>query len=363
MRISVQEAYVALGLPYGAPESDCRRAYRRLISAWHPDRNASPEAHEKTLHFNGAIKSLEDAGFPKENPDVDYSFHFRDTWQSQSERWDHFWEEETRVAARTITRKVKLTIEEAAFGTLQSLKGKTSDVCSACRGQRHTGKVINCQRCNGSGRMRGSGEYRFYGMLCPDCNGYGQFFETCNACDGSGKSPSRPYNFKVNIPPGVREGNVLVARGVGGVSSDRKTRSDARITIEIKPHSIFGFTDGGLLYLKYPVLLTELMRGDRVMVPTLYGPQPLDLRPLQFNYIIPGFGFPDRRGEPGDLHVQIDLAMPSTEDEAMKLMWRDLERHLLWRKDPRFEASRRERDKLLLYRVPDHKSTKGAADD
>lgn len=58
MRISVQEAYVALGLPYGAPESDCRRAYRRLISAWHPDRNASPEAHEKTLHFNGAIKSL-----------------------------------------------------------------------------------------------------------------------------------------------------------------------------------------------------------------------------------------------------------------------------------------------------------------
>lgn len=357
MRISAQEAYVILGLPYGAEESDCRRAYRRLISAWHPDRNGSPEAHEKTLRFNGAIKALEDAGFPKESPDVDYSFQFRDSWQQNRGHWDNFWEEETRVTARTITRKVKLTIEEAAFGTLQTLNGKTSDVCPDCRGQRHTGKLVTCPRCKGSGREQGLHYSRFC-YLCQACEGNGQVYERCHACDGAGKSPSRSYRFKVNIPPGVRDGNVLVARGVGGVSSDGKTRSDARITIEIKPHPIFDFSDDGLLSLAYPVLLTELMRGDRVMVPTLYGPQPLDLRPLQYDYIIPGFGFPDRRGEPGDLHVRLAIAMPSTDDEAIKLMWRDLERQLLWRKDARFEASRRDRDKMLLYRVPDQKGAK-----
>lgn len=363
MRISVQEAYVALGLPYGAPESDCRRAYRRLISAWHPDRNQSTEANEKTMRFNGAIKALEDAGFPRESPDVDYSFHFSDSSQRQSERWGRFWEEETRITARTITRKVKLTIEEAAFGSLQSLKGKTTDVCSVCRGQQHTGKVISCPGCHGTGRVRGSRGYSYYHMDCPHCNGYGQLYENCQACDGSGKSPSRPYSFNVNIPPGVRDGNVLVARGVGGVSSDRKSRSDARITIEIKPHSIFQFSDDGRLCVEYPVLLTELMRGEQIMVPSLYGPQPLVLRPQQFNYIIPGFGFPDRRGEPGELHVCIALASPSIDDEAIKVMWRDLEHQLLLRKDPRFEASRRERDKLLLYRVPDQKATKGEDSD
>ncbi len=76
--MNAQDAYVALGVPYGSSEEITRKAYRRLISAWHPDRNASHEAHGKTLLFNTAIAVLEKVGFKMEESDFDRSFHFTD---------------------------------------------------------------------------------------------------------------------------------------------------------------------------------------------------------------------------------------------------------------------------------------------
>lgn len=353
---TVQEAYVALGVPYGSSEEITRKAYRRLISAWHPDRNDSDEAHEKTLIFNAAISILEKNGFKAEESDYDRSFRFNDAWPGHSDthaydHWSHGFYEDPFKAARTINRKVRLTIEEAAFGCIQSLKGKTSDVCRVCNGTKVSGELEHCNTCNGSGIHFRSRGWDYARTTCPSCGGRGSRYRSCKACEGTGHQRGRSYAFRVNIPPGVRNNDSLTARGVGGLASDRKTRADARITIEIKPHSVFSFDDRDCLYIKVPVFLTEFVRGATITVPTLYGPQKLLLRPQQFDYMMLGFGFPDRNGEPGNLHVHITVAIPSFLDDEMVLFWKSIERQLLLRGDTEYEDTSREREALLRYRV------------
>lgn len=358
MKLNAQEAYVALGIPYGSNEADSRKAYRRLISAWHPDRNSSPEAHAQTLRLNAAIMALERLGFAVEQTVVDHSFHFADDFSdydyAEQRRDSRFYYEETVKSARSITRKVKLSIEEAAFGSIHSLKGKTSNVCRACNGRKHNGEEVRCRECGGSGQVNSRASY-WSRRVCTDCGGQGFFYKPCPACRGTGQIAGMDYAFKINIPPGARDGNVLLARGVGGMGSDGKTRADAKIKIEIKPHDLFYFDENdGTLCVEYPVLMTELLRKETVMVPTLYGPQPLPLTAAtrQTHYLMEGFGFPDRRGEPGKLRVILKVALPDSDDPVIKFILRDLEKQLLMRQDRAFVESRKFRDTLLLYQVP-----------
>ena len=152
---------------------------------------------------------------------------------------------------------------------------------------------------------------------------------------------------------------MLTAKGVGGLASDGKTRANAKITIELKPHPIFFFDEHGYLSIEVPVLLTELLRGETITLPTLYGPLQLRLRPQQINYMMPGFGFPNRSGEPQDLHVELAVAMPTAIDDEMVMYWKTMERQLLQRGDEQYEATRRDREKLMRYRVETATKDKG----
>lgn len=365
--MNAQDAYVALGVPYGSSEEITRKAYRRLISAWHPDRNASHEAHGKTLLFNAAIAVLEKVGFKMEESDFDRSFHFTDggpdfdDWTPKGHRWSDEDDSDPWFfkAARPINRKVKLTIEEAAFGVVQQLKGTTRDVCGTCNGTKHSEDTITCPHCHGAGYGRSRDSWYASLRMCSACGGTGVLFRECKACGGTGYRQGRAYAFRVSIPPGVRAEDVLTAKGVGGLASDGKSRANAKITIELKPHPIFFFDEHGYLSIEVPVLLTELLRGETITLPTLYGPQQLRLRPQQINYIMPGFGFPNRSGEPQDLHVELAVAMPTSIDDEMIMYWKTMERQLLQRGDEQYEATRRDREKLMRYRVETANKDKG----
>ena len=42
------EAFNCLGVPYGAPWDDVKKAYRKLMRQWHPDKHGeSPEAEQR----------------------------------------------------------------------------------------------------------------------------------------------------------------------------------------------------------------------------------------------------------------------------------------------------------------------------
>src|SRR5690349_20151201 len=53
--------YEILGVSKQANEKEIRLAYRKLAMKWHPDKNASEEAHEKFVAINEAYAVLSDA--------------------------------------------------------------------------------------------------------------------------------------------------------------------------------------------------------------------------------------------------------------------------------------------------------------
>lgn len=52
--------YLILGLSQDASQEDIKRTYRKLALKWHPDKNSSPEAHEKFIEINEAYLVLSD---------------------------------------------------------------------------------------------------------------------------------------------------------------------------------------------------------------------------------------------------------------------------------------------------------------
>lgn len=59
-KLSIQEAFSILGLPFGASWDDIRSAYRRLAKEWHPDASSHPHAKERFARIAAAYKRLED---------------------------------------------------------------------------------------------------------------------------------------------------------------------------------------------------------------------------------------------------------------------------------------------------------------
>lgn len=55
-----RDFYEVLGVSKTATAADIKRAYRKLALEWHPDRNKSPDAHEKFKEINEAYEVLSD---------------------------------------------------------------------------------------------------------------------------------------------------------------------------------------------------------------------------------------------------------------------------------------------------------------
>jgi DnaJ-class molecular chaperone len=53
------DPYKVLGLSRNADEKEIKIAYRNLAKHWHPDKNKSPEAHEKFMQINQAYEVIE----------------------------------------------------------------------------------------------------------------------------------------------------------------------------------------------------------------------------------------------------------------------------------------------------------------
>jgi curved DNA-binding protein CbpA len=67
--------YQRLGLSRQATKEEIKKAYRKLALEFHPDRNKSPDAHEKFIAINEAYLILYDDE-ARQKYDIEYDFHF-----------------------------------------------------------------------------------------------------------------------------------------------------------------------------------------------------------------------------------------------------------------------------------------------
>ncbi|MBK6615105.1 DnaJ C-terminal domain-containing protein [Ottowia sp.] len=299
-------AFAELGLPDAATEREVRAAWRRLASQWHPDRNPSAEAVLRMQRINRAFGAIRDAGFA---PPVDWEpFAAPAPPEAEAPAPAPAARPSPETPHRPISRRVRLTLEEAAAGCVKTLRGRASLGCADCGGSGLHGTPARCRHCGGSGRQTRRNFFGWLGEIvaCAACDGSGRVRHECPACAGSG-SRAHAWRVQVRIPPGLRPGERLhVARTRVGAAAPP---ADLDIHVEWLAHPFFHVDADGTLRCELPVDGFAWIAGHEVPVPTLAGPRPLALRQGCLQYTLAGLGFA-ARGHQGARPDQIVFVRP-----------------------------------------------------
>jgi molecular chaperone DnaJ len=302
----IDNAFAELGLTPDATEPEVKAAWRRLVSRWHPDRNDSAAAVAKMQRINRAVERIRQAGFRSIDPDE----------SATAAR------EASEPRGRTIGRRVRLTLEEAAFGCTKVFRGKVTEDCLACEGAGYRVLGGHCPQCHGSGAIRQRSWFGWIGAQteCDACHGGGIARQPCDACAGSGKASPGPYMVTVRFPHGVRDGDLLSVNGRRGTPGSPP--GDLSIRVEVKEHDLLKLDADGTVRCDVPVDGFAWIANRSVDVPTLGGLQTIQLQRGQLGYRLTGQGFPvERRGPRGDQVITISPIFPQrmTTDQQILL--------------------------------------------
>jgi molecular chaperone DnaJ len=309
----IDNAFAELGLTSDATELEVKAAWRRLVSQWHPDRNGSAAAVAKMQRLNRAVEAIRQAGFnrPEQPAGSDGAEPDRpdEAQRPRDGRREH--PHASKPPPRTIDRRVRLTLEEAAFGCTKTLRGKITDACSICDGAGYRVLGGHCPRCYGSGAIRQRSWFGWFGAQteCDGCHGGGIARQPCGSCAGTGKAATLRYKVTVRFPHGVRDGDLLIVEGHSGKPGSPP--GNLSIRVELQPHDLLDLDDDGTLLCDVPVDGFTWIANRFVDVPTLEGLQKIQLHRDQLSYRLKGQGFPtERRGPRGDQMITISPVFP-----------------------------------------------------
>lgn len=298
-----QDLYSVLGVSKKASQEEIKKAHRKLVQQYHPDRNPDDKAAEDRFkEIQQAYDTLGDAekrktydsggglfgggqGAPGGNPfgaggpGGRFTGDIGDIFSSMFNRGGGGGPEVSR--GRDLETDARISFDDAMAGTQLSVTIPKSEHCPACRG---TGaepgtQTQTCPRCNGRGiDAQGQGFFSI-SQPCPECAGTGQVIPTpCRTCQGSGLT-HQTKRYKVNIPAGVKDGTRIRVAGKGEAGPRGAPAGDLFVTIQVAPSPIFKRLDDGNLEVTVPITVTEALRGGTVEVPTLNGTKRIRVQP------------------------------------------------------------------------------------
>ncbi|MBQ3281192.1 MAG: molecular chaperone DnaJ [Eubacterium sp.] len=345
-----RDYYEVLGLQKGASEEEIKKAFRKMALKYHPDRNqGDKEAEEKFKEVNEAYSVLSDPELKKKYDmfgfaGVDPSAQAGGAGQGGYTTWttggfdgvdlgDIFGDffgggfgggttrrRNAPSKGRDIQHSLKITFEEAAFGTTKTITVRKYVKCGKCQGSGAAPGTSKrtCSKCGGTGQVQTVRNTLFGQMqtatTCPDCNGTGYVIDTpCPDCHGSGQV-MKNIKIEVKIPAGVDEGSVIPIRGQGEPGKNGGPNGDLFVVLAVSPHKLFT-REGSDLYLDIPISFTQAALGDEITVPTLEGKVsykvPAGTQPGTV-FRLRGKGVTDiRTGRMGDLYVKVTLEVPT----------------------------------------------------
>ena len=120
--------------------------------------------------------------------------------------------------------------------------------------------------------------------------------------------------LKIKIPAGVTDDAVLRLKGQGQTGYNGQ-KGDALIKIKIQNSSLYQ-REGNNVLLTLPLSLKEAVLGEKINVPTPYGPVMLKIPPYSGSdktMRLKGKGVKDK----GDLLIKINLVLPQKEDPEL----------------------------------------------
>ncbi|OQO89600.1 molecular chaperone DnaJ [Saccharomonospora piscinae] len=350
-----KDYYGILGVSKNATDQEIKRAYRKLARELHPDVNPSEDAQLKFGEVTSAYEVLSD---PQKRKIVDLGGDPLDTGAGAGGRdpfsgfgglgdiMDAFFGAAAGGARGRGPRsrvqpgsdallRLKLTLEECATGINKQITVDTAILCDVCRGAgtANGGSVVTCDTCGGQGEVQ-SVQRSFLGQVvtarpCPTCRGYGEVIsDPCQQCSGDGRVRAR-RDVTAKIPPGVGDGMRIRLSGQGEVGPGGGPAGDLYVEVDEAPHEDFE-RQGNDLHCRIRVPVTTAALGATIPMDTLVdGETEVEIEPgTQPNteLVMPGLGMPRLRSSGrvdgrGDLHVHIDVVVPTKlDDEQTELL-------------------------------------------
>jgi len=212
-----------------------------------------------------------------------------------------------------VETEATLSFEEAVLGVTVPLRMQSPGTCPTCAGSgaRPGTSPHTCPVCQGAGvTSRSQGAFAF-SEPCRNCRGTGQVVDDpCPTCAGNGVT-TQTRTITVRIPAGVKDGQRIRLPGKGAPGRRGGPAGDLFVVVHVSEHTLFG-RKGEDLTLTVPITFAEASLGTTLTVPTLDGNVSVKVpagtssgRTLR----VRGRGIKGK-GRAGDLLVTLEVAVP-----------------------------------------------------
>jgi molecular chaperone DnaJ len=338
--------YEALGVPKNASAADLKKAYRKLVQQYHPDKNpGDAEAEKRFKEVQHAYDVLSD---PEKRKQYD-TFGSRNGRGGPGPTTFDFGEfdlgdifgglfgggrgrgaqqQQRGQRGADVEVEVRVSFEDSLKGLQTTVPVTVELACHTCHG---TGAAPGtapkvCPQCNGSGVVASSQGLFALQQPCPNCRGIGTVVETpCPTCHGGGRE-RRTKRYTVRIPAGVKDGTKIKLKGKGEAGYGGAPAGDLYVVTRVDPSKLYE-RRGDDLVLDVPVGLDEIALGATVEIPTPDGRVSLkvpagsqDGKLLR----VKGRGAPRLKGDGrGDLLARVRVTVPAKLTKAQRTALED----------------------------------------
>jgi len=295
--------YKVLGVDKNASESDIKKAYRKLARKFHPDLNPGDKEAEKRF------KEINEANEVLGNPEN------RKKYDKYGEHWQHADEIEKQRAQQQAYGGAGGGFDFSGFGGFGGGGYDESDYSD----------FFNSMFGGGFSQGGSRRNVKFKG---PDIQAqlhlnlrdvYTTQKHTINV---NGKK------IRISIPAGVRNGQTIRIKGLGGPGVNGGPNGDLYITFAIDEDPKFKRV-GDDLYTKADIDLYTAVLGGETMIDTMNGKVKLKVKPgtqCGTKVRLKGKGFPvyKQEGKYGDLYVTYNVKIPTQLTDKQKELFEQL---------------------------------------
>ena len=304
-QVEYKDYYEIMGVKKDATQDEIKRSYRKLARKYHPDVSKETGAEAKFKEVGEAYEVLKD---PEKRAAYD---QLGSQWQAGQDfhpppGWDAGYEFSGGGGGGPDLGGFS-DFFESLYGRGFHTGGQrtTSGRGFQMRGEDHHAKVMVDLEDSYKGATR-------------------SITLQVSGVDESGRVVTRPRTLNVKIPKGIRRGQQIRLAGQGAPGHGGGEAGDLYLEVDFNLHKHYR-VEGADVYLELPLAPWEAALGASVKVPTPIGAVDLKIpagsQPGK-KLRLKGRGIPAR--QPGDLYVELQIALPRAENEQQRKVYEDM---------------------------------------